>query len=395
MKKITLIALFCALFMAPSVNAQEVTYVEDPAQGYLMNRFQDNWFITAEGGAGMMFSSGDKELKFGKRITPTFNVAFGKWFSPIIGLRAGVQMYKEKGATLANGLGITSTAVKNNYFEQKFWSVGPAVDVLVNVTNWWCGYHPGRVYNAIVYGGASTHWTMAKDASDKWKNNGVNLGVQAGLLNTFAVSPQVDLLLDLRANLDQNRPDGSRRKVSVFGQVMAGITYKFKKREWNAPTVPVCPEYKYTDAEGDALVARLQAADAKIASLEQQLKACLNRPAAKATVASVDAPLATIYFPIGVSKVSREGSMIAKAAANAMKESNEKYVVTGYADNYTGGTKINDSLRKARANNIAKILKKAGVASDNLEVTTNNDNLTTFGAKSAPMDRAVTITNAK
>ena len=44
MKKIALLALMCVAFLAPNVvSAQEVTYVEDPSQGYLFNRMRDNW----------------------------------------------------------------------------------------------------------------------------------------------------------------------------------------------------------------------------------------------------------------------------------------------------------------------------------------------------------------
>ena len=90
MKKITLLAFACAMFFAPAaVNAQEVTYVEDPAQGYIFNRFQDNWFIEAEGGAGVMLSTWDRVGKFKDRIGWKANLAVGKWFSPIIGLRIG------------------------------------------------------------------------------------------------------------------------------------------------------------------------------------------------------------------------------------------------------------------------------------------------------------------
>ena len=90
MKKITLLAFACAMLMAPAaVNAQEVTYVEDPAQGYLFNRMQDNWFVEAEGGAGVMMSKYDKHAKFGDRIGLKGNLAVGKWFSPLWGARFG------------------------------------------------------------------------------------------------------------------------------------------------------------------------------------------------------------------------------------------------------------------------------------------------------------------
>ena len=55
MKKITLLAFACAMFMGNfSAKAQEVTYVEDTAQGYLFNKMQDNWWIEVDGGAGVL-----------------------------------------------------------------------------------------------------------------------------------------------------------------------------------------------------------------------------------------------------------------------------------------------------------------------------------------------------
>ncbi len=395
MKKITLLAL-CALFVAPFVSAQEVTYVEDPSQGYLQNKFKDNWFISAEAGAGVLFSKYDNDLGFGKRITPSFNLSIGKWFSPIVGLRLGADVYKAKGMTTPGGRFVTPGA-EGTYVEQKFWQMGPSADVMINLTNWWCGYHPGRVYNAVFYAGFAAHCEMAKEAgengeSDSWKYQGTNFGTRFGLLNTFALSKQVDFLLDIRGDLAQIKADATGSKFNGYVTVMAGFAYKFKKREWNAPTVPVCPEYKYTDAEGDALVARLQAADAKISSLEQQLKACMNRPVEVKEVKKVEGPMATVYFPINSSKVNVANTAILKAVANVMKaDTNKKYVITGWADSYTGTTKINDKLREARANAIAKVLKRNGVKADQIEVKTDVQNLTDFGAKAASLDRAVTI----
>ena len=93
MKKTTLLALACAFGISFAAQAQEasqeVQYVEDPAQGYLFNRFKDNWFITGEAGANIYFSHGDSERKLGNRFAPTAGLYVGKWFSPIIGLRVG------------------------------------------------------------------------------------------------------------------------------------------------------------------------------------------------------------------------------------------------------------------------------------------------------------------
>lgn len=51
MRKSTILGL--ALFMGQSALAQsnqEVSYVEDPSQGYIFNSFSDNWFVSVEGG---------------------------------------------------------------------------------------------------------------------------------------------------------------------------------------------------------------------------------------------------------------------------------------------------------------------------------------------------------
>ena len=91
MKKSLLLALGCAMLAGTAVaqNAQEVTYVEDPSQGYLINKFSDNWFIQAEGGISVGFTRDDSHRKFWDRTAPSAGLYIGKWFSPIIGARLG------------------------------------------------------------------------------------------------------------------------------------------------------------------------------------------------------------------------------------------------------------------------------------------------------------------
>lgn len=407
MKKITLTALFCAMFMASSVvNAQEVTYVEDPAQGYTFNRFQDNWFIEAEGGAGVMLSQKDQEADFGDRYGWKGNLAIGKWFSPIIGVRIGGEFNQMKGVVDPNGvngaLGVRKDKEKiNGYFAQQFNNIGAFGDVMLNLTNWWCGYRPGRVYNAVAYAGMGIHWVYEKENQGEgdWKyaagaDHSRNFSFRAGLLNTFALSKHVNFLLDLRFDMLQDHVDGfGQRSWVEYPSVLLGFSYKFNKTDWTAPVVPVCPTYKYTDAEGDALVARLQAADAKIASLEQQLRDCLNKKPVEQV--KNDAPLATIYYPIGKSYITGVQKKVVNAVANVMTQNDKNYVLTGWADNYTGSAKINTKLRKDRVAGVKKALIGKGVAASRLDAQINDGNLTNFGAKSASLDRAVTINEAK
>lgn len=400
MKK-SLIALACALFMGQSMvaqSSQEVTYVEDPQQGYLFNQFKDNWFITGEGGIGMYFSPNDSYRDWKDRWEPSASLYVGKWFSPIIGLRAGVNWLKVKGLSDVKGNGnLYDEPMVDGKYKQKFVHIGPVFDAMINVTNWWCGYHPGRKYNFIVYGGVGCYWTYARQYDENNKSTRYKdakdriLAARGGFINSFNVSPQVQLSLDIRFTaLDNHRDEkgGDWNKTAYDLQAYLGVTYLFKKREWSAPIVPVCPEPENCDA----LRARLQAADARIADLEAQLQACLDRPTEVVEVEAPAAPLATIYFPINVSKLTREDVRIVNACAEVMKSTPDtKYVVTGWADNYTGTDKINVNLRKNRAASVEKQLLKAGVPANQFNTTINNNNLVDMGEKFVALDRAATI----
>lgn len=403
MKKITLLAAACALFFAPAAvaqEAQEVQYVEDATQGYLMNSFKDNWFITAQGGVNVYFSHHDVVRDLKDRFAPNAAIYVGKWFTPVWGARVGVDYLVMKGSGLNGATGqlpdehYTKGMVKTNQAE-----IGPVFDVMANLTNLFCGYKPGRVYNLTLYAGAGGYWTMTKKYLDNGKSDGYHnahdnvLTFRAGLINSFNLSKRVQLQLDLRASaidgVNDTYLDGENRTY-LDVQAYLGLNFLLGKTDWNHPVVPVCPPAENCDA----LRARLAAADARIADLESQLKDCLARPVE--TVVENNGPLATVYYPIGVSRLSRENQRVVKAIAHVMTQNpDKKYVLTGWADNYTGSDNINMRLRKNRAEGVAKLLKSNGVAASQITTTTNNGNLSDLGEKCVALDRAVTIEEAK
>lgn len=396
MKKFLFSALCVAtLAGALPVAAQEVTYVEDCTQGLLINKNKDNWFITAAGGANFSFGKYDMKAPDKDRIGATASIFAGKWITPTFGVRFGFNMTLSKGATTANGTyaDMAHGPFDNGFYPKKYYGLGVEVDGLINMTNWILGYRPNRIYNAVVHGGVGSMWALRhaeKGGDIKWRYNFHNrvFYVNLGLQNNFRVSKAIDLFLDVEGQIN----DWPR--VDYLVNLKAGITYNFPKREWNCPVTAVCPTWKYTDAEGDALTARLAAADGKIQDLQRQLNDCLNRP--KQPVADCEDALATVYYPINVSTIGKRENLILKSVASVMKENaNKKYVLTGWADNYTGNEEINVRLRHARVDGVKNFLVKQGVNPDQLDVTINNNNLTDFGIKSASLDRAVTIREAK
>lgn len=411
MKKIALLAA-CALCMGQSAFAQsdnEITYVEDPSQGYLFNKFQDNWFITAEGGANIQWTRKDGARLTRDRFTPTAGLMVGKWFSPIVALRGGFTWLPVKGLSEnANGQvasqgGLVydegTTPKKDGQFYKTYMSqVGGAFDAMINVTNWWCGYRPGRIYNFIAYAGGDILWGFQQKPGNGTEKGGYQsadsrvVGVRCGIINSFNVSKQLQIGLDIRFSAITNHPDSYLNGGYTAKDLSAllSVTYLFKKREWSAPVVPVCPEPENCDE----LRARLAAADGRIADLERQLRDALNRPVPEPVVEK--APLATIYYPINVYRLTRTDIGVLKAVADVMKSNpDQKYVVTGWADNYTGNDAINTRLRHNRANGVQKQLIRNGVPAEQLDVTINAGNLCDLGEKYVALDRAVTIEEAK
>lgn len=399
MKKSILLGFVAALFMGQSAmaqSAQEITYVEDPSQGYIFNSFSDNWFISVEGGMNYYYRHDNSKRDFFDRFSPNAGIWVGKWFSPIIGLRAGANFTQLKGLSKNDGVGLygifkDGDEVYGKYKRNEF---GAQLNAMLNLTNWWCGYRPGRVYNGILYAGVGYNWQYIPKYVDGGRRDGWkrgkddNLTGNVGFINNFNLSKNFAIYLDVRAQVvtdDATQYSFNNNYVDL--QAYLGLTYNFNKSTWSAPIVPVIPEIPNCDE----VEARLQAANGRIADLERQLRDCLNRPV-QTVVEAEEGPLCTIYYTIGSSRISRVDNKVLNAVSNVMKANpDQKYTVCGYADNYTGSAAVNDRLRKARANGVERVLLRNGVKSSQLDVTTNDANLFGEGKEYVSLDRAVTI----
>lgn len=288
---------------------------------------------------------------------------------------------------------------KDGYYAQKFNNIGGFGDVMFNLTNWALGYKPGRFYNAVVYAGMGVHWVFdhTHKGDNPWKYAGGhgpsrNFSARAGLLNTFRLSNRFNFLVDLRFEEIQEHIDGYNKTWTEYPSALLGISYKFGKTEWNAPVVPVCPELDTRLI--DDLRNKLEEANRNIADLKQQLQECLNRKVTPPAPKEEEAPLAVIYYPINVSKIVGVQKDVANACAEVMKSENSNYVLTGWADNYTGNDQINTRLRKERVAGAKAAFIKKGVEANRMDTQINDGNRIN-NPKAASLSRAVTITRAK
>ena len=354
----------------------------------VLNSFKDNWMISLEGGADFSLGRFDSNASFGKRIAPVFGLNVEKWFSPVIGLRLGADYYGIKGAALW-GNGLSGEMLDNTYYKQSYGLIVPGLDVMGDLASLFCGYRE-RVYSPILYVGMSVPVGISGEGDiPSW----ANMGMRGGLLNRFRLSDAWAINLDLRFDVLETTVSNEGNHGKAFS-ALVGVTYKFKDRGWKSPEIPVVAPVvgKYSDAEGDALVAQLRDANRKIANLEQQLAECKNRPAEK--VVEEPAPVVTVYYNINSSELQSKDRVVLRAVAKAIKANEgKKYVITGYADSETGTAAFNAKLRKARAERVYDALVSYGVNPDQLEQKTSDAKLDRFG--SYILDRAATISPAE
>ena len=401
MKKISTVVMLLAFLVAPlaaGATTTEQETVPDESQGLLMNGFWDNWYISLDGGASIFFSPSDDNLDFTKRIAPNASLNFGKWWTPVFGTRIGLDyMAGNCATTSADAFGYQANSLINsesNLYGQKFQGLRPHLDGMVDLINLFGGYSRTRVYSLIIYAGFGYGygWANGSDiCTGAWCSE-----LRGGLINSFHVSDAIDINLELKASKYDSAMANEPRAAFPFNNLMAsvnvGIAYKFPESQWNAPVIPVVVPVvpKYSDAEGDALVARLQEANNRIKDLEAEVAAANEALARAEAAAKKDCGAAfTIYYDINKSTLRAGDRKIVKAMADAIKATPDvKYVVTGYADKETGTAEFNAKLREERAKTVYNLLVKYGVNPDQLSTATETKPLNKYNYV---LDRAATI----
>lgn len=142
----------------------------------------------------------------------------------------------------------------------------------------------------------------------------------------------------------------------AVGQLTASVVYHFKTSNG---TRNIAKAKLYNQAEVDVL-------NAKINALQEDLA---NAKATVKVVSKTDTVVKTVYPKIQFKQGSSELTETSKAnvydIADAIKDTDAKYLITGYAS-VEGSKEVNDKLSLARAESLKEALVKAGVPGDML-----------------------------
>lgn len=346
---------------------------EVPTQKYSVatNSFWANWFVQVGGQFNAAYTNeeqlGNKNPFSVDRGTFGFEVAVGKWFTPVIGLRTKFQ-------------GIWSKAVLNSdtHNAYKYWGIQE--DVMFNLSNAFCGYNEKRVWNIAPYVGIGYLQRMESVDYANEKGSYRAPSYNVGIYNSFRINRRLAAYLDVWALAAEGSFDGVNGKgdtdwnnhtklSSRYWDKMVGVSVGLninlgKTIGWN----------KVPDV--DALMAmNKEQLDALNSSLKEQqdensrLRNLLaNQKASESkTVKEFETTPLSVFFNINKSRIaSRKDLVNVKELVKYAKDNNKKVVVTGYADSKTGTKAYNNKLSEARANTVANELVKMGLSRDNI-----------------------------
>jgi len=315
-------------------------------------------------------------MDFKDRVSPAFDIAVGKWFTPSIGVRVVYSGLQMKGLT-KNGSHSTGEIYtdahdgSDNLYKQKSNFFDVHGDVLFNLMNLFAGYNEKRFYSISPYIGVG--WGRVWQSPQR-REPTFNLG----LYNNFRLYSCLDLSLDVHGILVKDDFDGELGKREEEGALSAtiGLTFKFPKRNWERCT-PANPNLKYTEEDLKGIREKLNAMayeNQRLSTLQAKSQVAVVQ---KSQITQIDTINITtvspviVIFPINKAVLSQDMRVNLRFFAQNLKRTNNKivYVITGYADNTTGSKQGNELLSRKRAQAVYKCLTtEFGVSDSQLKL---------------------------
>jgi outer membrane protein OmpA-like peptidoglycan-associated protein len=309
-------------------------------------KFFDNWSVGIDGGA----------------TTPITHHAFFGSMRGLVGLHVDKQITPAFALGVEGQFGVNTSSWGSTHSATAFDNSYVGTYGTVDLFNFFGGYKCSkRVFTIEALAGAG------------WGHNFVNrqngqdynyFTTKAGLNFNFNVSDNVTIALKPSVTWNMNEGNVSQTAVAYNANgatfnIQAGVTYHFGGSKFEC----VQP---YNQAEIDALngqindlrsaldreSARANAAESKANGLQNDLNACLSRPAQKEVVKEVNNNLSSVryvFFRIGSSAITADQQPNVEMIANYLKNHKDaKVVIKGYASP-DGSIEINERLAKERA----------------------------------------------
>ena len=338
----------------------------------ITNFFRHNWFVLADAGVNAYWGDYTSKTPFGSRLTPQFNIGVGKWFVPGFGAKLQFTGFRSRADKWSEGF---YTHASEEYFDKdgnSYWKERVKwfnfnIDLMFNISRIIKGYEgigsPELMNQFIASIGLGV--THPYDFP-RYPNNDFAGHIELQYSRFFTEAKAVSLDVRFRTILQSTQFDGvADHFFDKNFSLNVGVTYYFKERGWKR-TVANTTYY----VEDQTTINRL---NDEINNLKQEL-AQAQAQAAPVVAAVPISTSKTITFPYlvnfvidKVKVVNRERVNLKVVAEMIMATPEQKYLICGYADKYTGSVERNIWLAENRAKNVFKILtKEFGVPAEQL-----------------------------
>ncbi len=376
------------------VNAQE----NSKRGPYETNKFFDNTFVGIGAGVNSMAVHPTMPKTWGN-IGFAAEVSFGKWCTPVIGMRLGF-------SGIWNN---SSEALEKSYIDANtpFGMAYIHGDFLWNVSNSARGYSRDRFWSVAPY---LTSGLLQVSPNRNLLRRGIinnEYAAGAGLYNDIKLHEKVHLYLDIRALVAKASTFSSEaKKVIVIPSATAGLAFQIGKTYFQRHSEflpiplpsPVEPAMRELEMKLKALEDENVALKEKLSSLEKErdsykgmVTGGLTYLYNNGTFTEVDIKSGTsvsVYFDRGSSVISdRERAHLEYFAKGI--PSGSRLFVNGYADKQTGSTARNQKLSEQRVAAVKSFLLNAGIPDTNIESEAHGASVQPFD--SAEKNRVVTV----
>lgn len=219
------------------------------------NRFKDNWFIFGDIGGHSFLGDYGSTGKFKGLLSPDFNVGVGKWFTPGFGAKlqfglSNSRGYSEEQTVFTSGDPLTADD-GTPYWESKnkWWDL--SASAMFNLSRLFCGYEgkeSDRLKNQFIasLGIGILHHRGIEAQRNEWSGH-----VELQYSRFFNEKKRVSLDVKAHAALYQTNFDGISYKSTGDDSkwfdsnvgLSIGVTYYFKKRDWDRCRPGTSPVY--------------------------------------------------------------------------------------------------------------------------------------------------------
>jgi len=365
----------------PTATGKVVTTTVMEKNSVFTNGFWHNWQLSL--GLGTQMYYGDNDWKVAKKVPemfvfPTVDLYLTKWVSPSFGVGLGANWAPFKGLYQtkpghsnnpreANANFRPDKVTPYNNADPKYNSEGLAVqkgsylDVFAlahaNLMNLFGGYKPDRFFEIDYYAGGGVIFGFSESG------NAPSASFNTGFINTFRLTEQLRLMLNIRGALVGDDFDGeaymdeptkkhwlANHKMDGIAGATVGLTYNIGKEYSKWRLAERTSVYQYDKETIEKIVKEVVEVEKEVAKPE------------------VPEVWFHINFIIDRWDISKKELINIHAVSDLIKSTpNTKYLICGYADKQTATPAHNLMLSENRAKAVYNVMvNEFGVNPDQL-----------------------------